>query len=731
LHPFTLGASIGANVHKPGPWATALALLVLGGAVSSASAQAPAKAAPLPVLTNIKDIRALSQDEGARGYPVKIRGIVTHIDERDDHSLIVHDGKIGQFVVPPLEPAKAGSWQVVKRGDVVVIDGRTVRGGFAPNVQPDLVTAVGTAAMPVPKQIPYASMLTGRHDCDYVEVLGVVQRAWLSSDQQVRTMFADVAFEEGVVRAAFWDHSPADLTRLIDARVRLRGNVGTIFGSTEQLRGVSLFVGRTSDVEVLESPPDPFALPMRSIRSVYKYSSAGEVNRRIRVHGVVTGYIPGKPVEMRDFTSTAKFRFVRHVLYVHDGTGAARIETEQPLRVPPGTAVEVAGFPAVSPGKPILTNAVFKVVGQGYQPAPEIVEGPTVITPENDAVLVRMQGRLLSLLMSPTQRVLVVKIGETVFDAGLELDGETSADALERIRPGSVIAVTGVYSYQWGPPPSFRLFLRSLDDVSVVSATSWWTLRHTAVMVAMLGLVASVGGLWFRTTANRKRQEYQAVLTERSRVGRELHDTLEQGLAGIGLQLEAVAGSLQASPEAAMQSIEVARQMLQYSQEEARRSVMDLRSQALESRDLAGALTDLAKQMTSGTSTRAEVRVEGWPQRLDASVEHHLLRIGLEALTNSIKHSTARKIDITLAFRADETELVVQDNGCGLDPLVKDKDGTHFGLLGIRERVDKLGGVLQITGARGTGTRLSVTVPSPRHRASSPAAALDESWRTS
>jgi signal transduction histidine kinase len=416
---------------------------------------------------------------------------------------------------------------------------------------------------------------------------------------------------------------------------------------------------------------------------------------------------------------------------VHDGTGAARIETEQPLRVPPGTAVEVAGFPAVSPGKPILTNAVFKVVGQGYQPAPEIVEGPTVITPENDAVLVRMQGRLLSLLMSPTQRVLVVKIGETVFDAGLELDGETSADALERIRPGSVIAVTGVYSYQWGPPPSFRLFLRSLDDVSVVSATSWWTLRHTAVMVAMLGLVASVGGLWFRTTANRKRQEYQAVLTERSRVGRELHDTLEQGLAGIGLQLEAVAGSLQASPEAAMQSIEVARQMLQYSQEEARRSVMDLRSQALESRDLAGALTDLAKQMTSGTSTRAEVRVEGWPQRLDASVEHHLLRIGLEALTNSIKHSTARKIDITLAFRADETELVVQDNGCGLDPLVKDKDGTHFGLLGIRERVDKLGGVLQITGARGTGTRLSVTVPSPRHRASSPAAALDESWRTS
>jgi len=96
-----------------------------------------------------------------------------------------------------------------------------------------------------------------------------------------------------------------------------------------------------------------------------------------------------------------------------------------------------------------------------------------------------------------------------------------------------------------------------------------------------------------RTTANRKRQQYQAVLNERSRVGRELHDTLEQGLAGIALQLEAVAGSLETSPEAARRSLDVARQMLRYSEEEARRSVADLRSQALESRDLAGALTDV------------------------------------------------------------------------------------------------------------------------------------------
>lgn len=697
-------------------WRTALALFAFVSQPVWAWAQTPAPA--LPVLTTIKDIRALSQDEGAKKYPVSIKAVVTHVDERYDHSLIVHDGKDGQFVVPPAEPAKAGDWLTAKRGDLVEVLGSTLRGGFAPNVQPHMLRVVGRAPLPAPKEIPFASMLTGRHDCDYVELVGVIQRAWHPSDPQVRTMFADVAFEDGVVRAAFWDHTPEDLTRFIDARVRLRGNVGTIFGSTEQLRGVSLFVGRTSDIEVLEHAPDPFSLPERSIESVYKYSNAGEVNRRIRIRGVVTSYIPGRPIELSDFTSTARFRIVRHVMYVHDGTGAARIETEQPLRVPPGTSVEVAGFPAVTPAKPILRNAVFKVTGQGFQPAPVTVESP-VLTPENDAVLVRMQGTLMSQLMSTTQRTLVLKVGDAVFDAVLELEeleAETSTTRLEQIRAGSVVAVTGVYSYQYGPPPSFRLFLRSPEDVSVVTATSWWTLRHTGVMVVMLGFVATVGGLWMRASARRKRQEYQAVLHERMRVGRELHDTLEQGLAGIALQLEAVAGSLQESPAVARQSLEVARQMLRYSQEEARRSVMDLRSQALESRGLAEALTELAQQMTCGTPALADIRVEGTPQHLDASEEHHLLRIGLEALTNAIKHAQASRIDITLSFAPEGTDLIVQDNGCGLDQAAQDMPG-RFGLLGIRERVDKIGGFLQITGEPGRGTRLSVRVPAGRRAA--------------
>lgn len=670
--------------------------------------QSPAPPA-LPLLTTIKAIRSLSQDEGARGYLVRVRGIVTHFDEQADTGLIIHDGQFGQYVMDPEPKDSVAVWADLQQGDTVEIEGRTERGGFAPNIIPTGIRRLSQSAVPETKRISFQQMLTGRHDCDYVEIEGVIQRAWRSPDPNMNTLFADVAYEEGVLRTTFWSYKPDDFERFIDARVRLRGNVGTLFGPSAQLRGVSLFAGRTADIELLESPPDPFRMPVRTIKSLYNYSAGGEVTRRIRISGVVTGYVPGRPIEVSDYTSTARFRYLKHVIFVDDGSGGARVETEQPLRVRPGTVIEVAGFPTVTPGKPILANAIFRVSGEGKQPAPATIHADGVLTPENDATLVRMEGRFLSMLTNPNERSLIFRIGETVFDANLEADAATSA--LEEMRPGSLVSVTGVYSYQWGPPPVFHLFLRSADDVRVLSAAPWWTMRHTAVMVVMLSFVAAGAGLWIRTAANRRKREYQAVLSERMRVGRELHDTLEQGLAGIGLQLEAVAGRLQTSPEGARQSLDVARQMLRYSLEEARRSVMDLRSQALESRDLPGALADMARQMTQGTAAQAEVRVEGIAIRLDASEEHHLLRIGLEALTNAIKHSGASRITITLRFGAEAVELSVEDNGCGIGHSTQTSPGGLFGLQGIRERVDKLGGVLELDSGPGSGTLLAVVVP--------------------
>ena len=671
-------------------------------------------AEPLPLLTEIRAIRSLSLDEGARGYPVRIRGTVTHFDETLANGLIVYDGSFGQFVEPP-PLSSIPIWKDIRTGDVVEIEGRTIRGGWAPNVLPERMRMLGHGKLPEARHVPYAELLTGRHDCEYVDIVGVIQRAWLSSSPNQHTMFADVAVEDGVLRATFWSHSPDDLERFIDARVHLRGNVGAIFAPTEQLRGVSLFAGRTSDIEILEPAPDPFALPVRPIRSVYNYSSAADINRRIRVRGVVTARVVGRPVEAQDFSTASVFRYVRHVLYVADTTGGARIETKQTPDVRAGDIVEIAGFPAVSPGKPILRDAVFRVVGATTEPAAAPIASGDLLNADRDAALVRVDAQLLGALTTSNEQVLVLKTrtGDTAFEAGLD---RTNGDAFSQLTPGSVVRVTGVYSYVPGPPPSFRLFLRSANDVALVSEAPWWTLRHTIVMLVALALTTAIGWFWLQTFAVRKRRAYQAVLTERNRVARELHDTLEQALTGISLQLEAVSGTLQTSPGTARQSLDVAQQMLRYSLEETRRSVMDLRSQALESRDLPGALEDLARQMTLGTPMVAKVTVTGTARRLDAAQEHHLLRIGLEALTNAVKHGSPTRIDIELRFQPDATTLVVADDGKGLAPSVETEiSGSHFGLLGIRERVTKLGGVFQIHSTPGSGTRLTVVVPVRAH----------------
>ena len=233
----------------------------VGAVILVAAAQPagqPSSSSPLPLLTRLESIRQLSQDEGARRYPVRVRGIVTHFDEIAANGLIVHDGRVGQYVLVPTGADAVAVWRTLKSGDEIEIDGATVRGGFAPNLEASGIRKLGRSSLPQARRVTYSTLLTGRHDCDFVELEGVLQRTWRSSDPQHHPLFAELAIEGGVVRASFWDYSPEDAARLTDARVRIRGNIGTIFGHTEQLRGLSLFGGRTRDIEVLEPSPDPF-----------------------------------------------------------------------------------------------------------------------------------------------------------------------------------------------------------------------------------------------------------------------------------------------------------------------------------------------------------------------------------------------------------------------------------------------------------------------------------------
>ena len=387
-----------------------------------------------------------------------------------------------------------------------------------------------------------------------------------------RTLFAEVAVEGGIVRATFWDYTPADIAKLVGAKVRLTGNAGTLNDETAQLRGVSMLINRTSDVVILEPAESPFSLPLQPLESLYRHLSAREPFRRSRVSGVVTAYVPGRPLTVHDNASGHTFSATAHVLYIQDGTGVARVETDKPAVVSPGDRVDVAGFPYVTGGKPVLKYADVRVVGSGAEPQPVELPLPFVLTPDRDASLVSLRARLLGVVASSTRRALVIEAGDGTIDATLH--GGPSDDAMARIqarkpRPGyGSLRVSGwlatVLSSCSSAHPAMSSCCRRRRG-------GRWDTRRCSP--ALLTTVVAAAAVWTWASARRRRQRYQAILDERTRVARELHDTLEQGLAGIALQLEAVAGTLGPSTEPARRPLDLARRMLRYSLEEARRSV--------------------------------------------------------------------------------------------------------------------------------------------------------------
>lgn len=208
-----------------------------------------------------------------------------------------------------------------------------------------------------------------------------------------------------------------------------------------------------------------------------------------------------------------------------------------------------------------------------------------------------------------------------------------------------------------------------------------------------------------------------AILAERNRMAREIHDTLAQGFTGIVVHLEGAENVLTEDPEKARSRLDRARQLARESLAEARRSVHALRPQSLESADLCAAIKQLIQQMTEDTPLHVQFDCEAPPNVLPTEIESNLLRITQEALTNSIKHAAATQVTITLSSTLDTLCLSIHDNGQGFEVqssnLYKPGSTEGFGLVGMRDRAHSLQGQFDLTSQLGSGTTLQVTVPCP------------------
>jgi ligand-binding sensor domain-containing protein/signal transduction histidine kinase len=228
-------------------------------------------------------------------------------------------------------------------------------------------------------------------------------------------------------------------------------------------------------------------------------------------------------------------------------------------------------------------------------------------------------------------------------------------------------------------------------------------------------VVVASGLLAWQLYALRLRQvraRYGAVLQERNRIAREIHDNLAQEILGISVQLEIVARTLGSAPDAARKHLDRARALVRSSVAEARRYVWDLRSQSLDERDLPAALAEMTRRLTAESGVQTQFNVSGTFRPLAPQVENNLLRIGQEAVGNAVRHAQAQTVTVSLDFGAREVRLEVKDDGRGFDAESYDGGrGGHFGLVGMRERAAQMGGAASVKSEPGRGTEVVVRVP--------------------
>ena len=205
-------------------------------------------------------------------------------------------------------------------------------------------------------------------------------------------------------------------------------------------------------------------------------------------------------------------------------------------------------------------------------------------------------------------------------------------------------------------------------------------------------------------------RQYAAVLEERMRLSREIHDTLLQGVVGVALQLDNVSHDVD-MPPASTATLQDMRDQVEDYIREARQSIFDLRSPLLEEHDLVGALREVGRRAVANTSVRFSVTIRGQAKRYAPRLENELLRIAQEAITNAVRHARADHITVIVGFEPSELSVEVSDDGCGLVRPTDVEDTVHIGLASMRERAESLGGRVTIRQSAEGGTAIEATLP--------------------
>ena len=462
----------------------ALLAVCLTASAESASAPPTPQTSPHPIIQTARAVHSLPPEQAAQQLPVLLRAVVTYYDPYIDsrHSaLFVHDASGGVFVMVPSRPILP-----IKPGSLVEITGVTAPGDYAAVVDGSSVRLIGESGLPPnPPSVTLTQLLTGSFDSQWVKIEGRIRSAYVGPNNVV----LGIATSEGVLSAITLRQPGVNYESLVDSLVRIEGNSAPLFNQRLQMVGVHLFFPSLREVTVLEpAPRDPFAVPAIPLADLFRFSPDPALLHRVHVQGTVTLDWPGR------------------VLCIQDAKAGICIQTTQQTTVPVGSYVDVVGFPAITLFKPALEDAVFRATG-----APIESQSPAAISPDQavkgdlDGKLVQVDAKLIGRDVAAADPTVMLLAGNVLFSAILPRDYPLGA-ALPW-KDGSLVRITGVCNVQVDSlstpvgegavrPESVHILLRSIDDVAVLNAPTWWTSQHALESLSAVCLLVLAAFAW-------------------------------------------------------------------------------------------------------------------------------------------------------------------------------------------------------------------------------------------
>lgn len=724
-------------------------------AAGRALAEPPAGSRGAEPLRSIPAILALPVDEFERQRSVVVRGVVTLVQP-----LVIQDGDDAIYVDHTQLRVEPGhDWRDVlaslplELGADVEVTGVVDPGGYAPWIIMHAIRRLGEQPLPEPVSLDIAQLFAGEGMGRRVRATGVVQ-AVLEHPRRWSLAFESASRRFNVtITKAVMPELPAGL---VDADVEVIG-IGKTFRNTRgEFVAPGLYLASHDDLRVIRGPDqEPFELPLTPLGSIARYRPKPLGGHRVRTTGVVSFAAQG-------------------TLFLQEGIGGVRVDLapsrHDTAEFEPGDRIEVAGFPDMATGVGAITWAIARRLSHDVPPPPLLIQ-PGDIVRVNDAhsqegsvarpgtydgCLVRCLGKLEAVNKGSGGTLLTLTENGTAFTARL---ADSGPDDRVPFVLGSELEITGIVQAERRPPGDIEnargstslaqvgVLVRDRGDIRVVRLPPWWTPVRLAAVAGLLGVIAAASAVWVtflrrevaRQTARAIAEEsarqqaaldYEITLRERNKLAGNLHDTALQTVTGIAFQLKVCEakerdrttdGRASADDEVG-RHLGVARKMVEHAADQLRGTVWSLRSLPNEGRSFSDALHELVRRLQSGHDARVRLAFDPRADAVPAYVAGNLILVVQEAVHNALHHASPREIEVVIeGGPAGGVSIEVRDDGTGfeLGTQAGPRHG-HFGLAGMRERVERLGGTLEIESAPGRGTSVRGTVPAEQ---TAPAAA--------